>query len=83
MSANRGGNVLLSGAAVLLDLVDGAIQGVDGLPRLLLSLGHGDGVAGNLVLEGAGDLAQGAEGVAGVLLDQHTWQQTASLQVLQ
>jgi len=54
---------------VILNLVDDAIEGVDGLPRLLLPLGHGDGVAGNLVLEGAGDLAQGAEGVARVLLD--------------
>jgi len=65
----EGGNLLLSSAAVLLDLVDCAIQGVDGLPRLLLSLGHGDSVAGNLVLEWASDLAQGAEGVARVLFD--------------
>ena len=43
----QGGNFLLSGAAVLLDLVDGAIQGVDGLSRLFLSFGNGDGVAGN------------------------------------
>jgi len=63
----QGGDVLLSGAAVILDLVDGAIQGADGLSRLLLPLSHGDGIAGNLVLEGTGDLAQGAEGVAGVL----------------
>ena len=33
----QGGNFLLSGAAVLLDLGDGAIQGDDDLPRLLLS----------------------------------------------
>ena len=54
---------------MILDLVDGAIQGVDGLPRLLLPLGHGDSVAGNLVLEGAGDLAQGAEVMLGMFLD--------------
>ena len=63
-------DLLFGGAEVHLDLVDDAIQGVDGLPRLLLSLGHGDGVVGNLVLEGAGDLAQRAEGVARVLLAQ-------------
>jgi len=66
----QGGDVLLSGAAVILDLADGAIQGVDGPPGILLSLGHGDSVAGYLVLERAGDLAQRAEGVAGVLLAQ-------------
>ena len=43
---NQGGNVLLRGAAVILDLVDDAIDGVNGLPRLLLSLRNGDGVAG-------------------------------------
>jgi len=67
-SGNKGGDVFLSGAAVILDLVDGAIKGVDSLLRLLLPLGNRDGVAGNLVLEGAGDLAQGAKGVARVLL---------------
>jgi len=54
-------------SSVEIWLVDGAIQGGDGLSRLLLSLDDGDGVAGNLVLEGIGDLAQGAECVAGVL----------------
>ena len=67
-SGDKGGEVLLSGAAVILDLVYGTIQGGDGLSRLLLSLGHDDSVAGNLVLEGAGNLAQGTEGVARVLL---------------
>ena len=62
-------DLLFGGAEVHLDLVDDAIQGVDGLPRLLLSLGHGDGVVGNLVLEGAGDLAQGAEVMLGMILD--------------
>ena len=51
---------------MLLDLVDGAIQGGDDL----FSLARGDGVAGNLVPEGISDLAQGAEGVARVLLAQ-------------
>ena len=54
---------------MILDLGDGAIQGVDRLPRLLLFLGNGDCVAGNLVLEGAGDLAQGAEVMLGMFLD--------------
>ena len=65
----QGGNILLSGAAGILDLADSAIQGVDGLPRLLFSLGHGDGVASDLILEWAGDLAQGAKGVARVLFN--------------
>jgi len=50
-SRDEGGNVLLSGAAVLPDIIDGAIQGVDGLPRLLLPLDGDDGVASDLVLE--------------------------------
>jgi len=63
------GNILLSGAAVILNFVDCAIQGDNCLPGLLLSLRNGDGVAGDLVLEGAGDLAQGAESVAGVFFN--------------
>jgi len=47
-SGDKGGNILLSRTAVLFDLVDGAIQGVDGLPRLLLSLRNGDSVAGRV-----------------------------------
>jgi len=69
-SGNKDGDLPLSCGGVLLDLVEGAIQGGNGLPRLLLSLGVGDGVAGNLVLEWAGNLAQGTEGVARVLLAQ-------------
>ena len=69
-SGREGGYILLSCNAVLLDLVHGGIQGCNGLPRLLLTLGVGNGVAGNLVLEGAGDLAQGTEGVARVFLAQ-------------
>jgi len=48
-SEREGGNLLLSGGAVLFDLADG--------------------VAGNLVLEWTGDLAQGTEIMLGVLLD--------------
>ena len=65
-SRNKGSNLLLSGAAVLLNLVDGTIHGGDGLQCLFLSIRDGDGIAGNLVLEWAGDLAQGAEDVARV-----------------
>ena len=54
---------------MILDLVDSVIKDVDGLPGILLSLGHGDSVAGNLVLEGASDLAQGAEVMLGMFLD--------------
>ena len=64
---NKGGDVLLSGAAVIFDLVDGAIQGVDGLPRLLLPLGNGDGVTGNLVLERAGHFFQWADLVVSMI----------------
>jgi len=63
------GNFLFSRATILLNLDDRAIQGGDGLSRLLLSPSHGNGVAGNLVLKRAGDLDQGAEGVARVLFD--------------
>ena len=37
-SGREGGYILVSRDAVLLDLVDSAIQSDDGLPRLLLSL---------------------------------------------
>ena len=63
-SGEKGGDVLLSGAAVILDLVDGAIQGGDGLLCLLFSLGHGDSIAGNLVLKWAGHFVQEANVMA-------------------
>jgi len=62
-------NLLLGGYAMLLDLVDSVIQGGDGFPRLFFSLIDGDGVASDLVLEGACDLNQGAEVMLGMLLD--------------
>jgi len=54
---------------VLLDLVDGAIQGGDDLLCHLFSLARGDGVASNLVPEGISDLAQGAEVMLGMFLN--------------
>jgi len=57
----KGSNLLLGCFAILLDLVDSAIQRSDCLPRFLFSLSHGDGVTSDLVLKRTCNLAQWAE----------------------
>ena len=65
----EGGNLLLSGSAVLLDLGDGGIHAGDGLLGRFLLLAHADGGVCDLLLKGTGHLVQGDELVARVVLN--------------